>query len=436
MRLVAQHFWLIFVLCVLFLCGVFFSPVALKAALVDDLKNKINTHNEQIKNLEAEIDQYKKQVETISKETQTLQSTVKSLDIVNKQLSTDIKVTKNKIDATSLSVEKLNIEIADKEAGITGNVDAIAETIRRVNESESQTLVESVFASEALSDVWNDIESLERFQQSMQESVALLKAAKIDLEAARQEKETAKKSLVVLTTQLADRQIIVKQNRTEKNTLLQQTKNKESEYKKLLEEKKRLKDLFERELLDFESQLKIAIDPSLFPSAGTRVFAWPLSKIYVTQLFGGTAFAAANPQVYGRPFHNGVDFGTPSGSEVKTVLSGTVKGTGNTDLIHGCYSYGKWVLVEHFNGLSTLYAHLSLIKVQAGDKVSTGDLIAYSGSTGYSTGPHLHFTVYATAGVKIMRFGDIKTVTNCANAYLPIASTNAYLDPLPYLPPL
>ena len=104
--------------------------------LKDDIKNKINTHNEQIKNLEAEIDQYKKQVETISKETQTLQSTVKSLDIVNKQLSTDIKVTKNKIDATSLSVEKLNIEIADKEAGITGNVDAIAETIRRVNESE------------------------------------------------------------------------------------------------------------------------------------------------------------------------------------------------------------------------------------------------------------------------------------------------------------
>ena len=85
-----------------------------------------------------------------------------------------------------------------------------------------------------------------------------------------------------------------------------------------------------------------------------------------------------------------------------------IVGTGNTDEPRGCYSYGKWILIKHENGLSTLYAHLSLIKVNAGETVNTGDIIGYSGNTGYSTGPHLHLTVYATQGVKIVRLGDIK----------------------------
>ena len=122
------------------------------------------------------------------------------------------------------------------------------------------------------------------------------------------------------------------------------------------------------------------------------------------------------------------------GTPIKSAQGGIVRDFGNTDAYRGCYSYGKWILVEHFNGLSTLYAHLSLIKVRKEQEVKAGDLIGYSGNTGYSTGPHLHFTVYATKGVKIVRLGDIKTITNCADAHIPVAPFNAYLNPLSYLP--
>ena len=157
--------------------------------------------------------------------------------------------------------------------------------------------------------------------------------------------------------------------------------------------------------------------------------AWPLKNIIITQYFGDTAFAKSG--AYNGKGHNGIDFGASPGTPILSSLSGTVAGTGNTDLVAGCYSYGKWVLINHDNGLSTLYAHLSLIKAEKGQRVSTGDIIGYSGNTGYTTGPHLHFGVYATQGVKIVQYTNS---VNCKNAVIPVADLRAYLNPIQYLP--
>ena len=217
-------------------------------------------------------------------------------------------------------------------------------------------------------------------------------------------------------------------------TLLDQTKNKESNYLTLLEEKREARAEFERELLDFESQLKIAIDPTSFASPQEGILAWPLDKIRITQEFGDTSFARGG--AYNGRGHNGADFGAPQGTPVRAVLSGTVAATGNTDAFPGCYSYGKWSLIQHNNGLSSLYAHLSHISLGKGSQVLTGQVIGYSGNTGYSTGPHLHLGLFATQGVRLVQFKDIKAKTNCAEATVPVAPLNAYLDPLAYLPAL
>ncbi|MCR4306448.1 MAG: M23 family metallopeptidase, partial [Candidatus Yonathbacteria bacterium] len=226
---------------------------------------------------------------------------------------------------------------------------------------------------------------------------------------------------------------IADNSRSQKNQLLAQTKNKEANYQKALNEKLRLKEEFEKELLKFESELRIAIDPTSLPPAGAGILLWPLKDIFITQKFGNTDFAQSG--AYSGKGHNGIDFRASVGTEVKAALSGVVEATGNTDQYPGCYSYGKWVLIKHNNGLSTLYAHFSLIKAVAGQQVSTGDVIGYSGNTGYSTGPHLHLTVYASQGVKITRLGDIpgRPITKCSGASIPIASLNAYLNPLDYL---
>jgi murein DD-endopeptidase MepM/ murein hydrolase activator NlpD len=157
--------------------------------------------------------------------------------------------------------------------------------------------------------------------------------------------------------------------------------------------------------------------------------------VVITQLFGGTEFAKQNASVYGgRAYHPGVDFGVPRGTKIFAPLSGTVRAIGDTDLVVGCYSWGKWTLIDHANGLSTLYAHQSLQSVVPGQQVQTGEVIGYSGNTGYSTGPHLHFTVYAKAGVSVRKFNEIKAVTSCGAATTPVAATDAYIDPMVYLP--
>jgi murein DD-endopeptidase MepM/ murein hydrolase activator NlpD len=176
--------------------------------------------------------------------------------------------------------------------------------------------------------------------------------------------------------------------------------------------------------------LKILIDPKSLPSTGKGVLGWPLDKIIITQYFGTTAFSTQNPQVYNGKGHTGIDLGASIGTRIKASQNGIVAGTGDTDLIRGCYSYGKWVMIKHPNGLSTLYGHLSAITMKTGQEVTMGDTVGYSGNTGYSTGPHLHFGVYATAGVRIQPLANSK---GCRNAVVPLADPSAYLNPLSYL---
>lgn len=86
-------------------------------------------------------------------------------------------------------------------------------------------------------------------------------------------------------------------------------------------------------------------------------------------------------------FHHGVDLGLRTGAPVMSVFDGIVK------LSTYGGGYGNYIIIRHENGLETLYAHLHRRKVSVGQRVQAGDLIGWGGSTGYSTGPHLHFEV-------------------------------------------
>ncbi|MEM9336318.1 MAG: peptidoglycan DD-metalloendopeptidase family protein [Patescibacteria group bacterium] len=403
---------------------------------IERLQDQISERSDRLSEIEAEITRFELALLEVGAERETLQKAINQLELERKKVVADIAFTENKISSTDLELNKLILEISRTEADIEQNQTAIAEIIRQIDVVDDDTLVEVLLQHERLSDFWSTVERYQTVRNEIVIKVEELESLQELLVNKRDETTEQRDQLVALKEQYDDQSQVLLNNRAEQADLLQATRNEESEYQRLLDEKQSAREQILAELRSFEAELQFILDPTTIPTPGTQVFQWPLKNIIITQYFGGTEFARRNPGIYGgRAYHPGVDFGAPRGTQLFAPLSGVVRATGNTDAVPGCYSWGKWTLIDHANGLSTLYAHQDLISVTPGQTVSTGEIIGYIGNTGFSTGPHLHFSVYATDGVSVRQFNEIKTVTSCGPASTPVAATEAYLDPMDYLPP-
>jgi murein DD-endopeptidase MepM/ murein hydrolase activator NlpD len=410
--------------------SIFIFTYGTNAQTIDELKAKIENSNNNIKNLEKEIKGFQNQIEYLGKEADSLKNTLASLDLTKKKLEADISITQNKIEATNLEIKELSLQIDDKTDRITDSRRTISQSLVNIRESDTNSIFETLLSSKSFGELWQETDNLNSLQTSISNRIKELNDIKSSLEDNKKKTEIKKAELISLEKDLENQKKIVATTVQEKNSLLKDTRNTEADYKKVLAKKQAQKDAFERELMDYESALKIAIDPSKIPHTGSGVLLWPLLNVKITQYFGNTPFSTKNPQIYNGKGHTGVDFAASIGTPIKASLGGVVSGVANTDIVPGCYSYGKWIMIDHPNGLSTLYAHLSLQTVSKGDAVTTGQIIGYSGNTGYTTGPHLHFGVYATQGVRIMNFENSK---NCKGVLIPSADIKAYLNPLSFL---
>lgn len=402
-------------------------PFFSMAQSAEELQNQINTNRAQIEAINKEIAQFEKDLTAVGQKKQTLQTAVNSLDLSVKQTQAKVKSKQAQIATTELEIQQLGGQIANKEESIRLDAAAIAETVRALNETSSISMVEMMLANDSVADVWDDTETVMTIQETMNSHVESLKNAKQILTEDKEETEKKRSELVQQKAELASEEQSLAVQKKEQSNLLSQTKNQESTYQSLLAQKKTAKATFEAALTDLESKLQYTLDPSTIPAAGKGVFRWPLDNVRITQQFGRTADSG---RLYSSGTHNGIDLAASIGTPIKSALAGTVQATGNTDAIKGCYSYGKWVLVRHGNGLSTLYAHMSQANVSQGDSVATGSVLGYSGDTGYATGPHLHFTVYASDAVQVRQLG---TNTPCGKATMPVSAATGYLNPLDFL---
>ncbi len=415
-----------FLIALLFLALV----VSVKAETITDLELKISERNKEIQNLEKEIKEIENQIENTGNEAKTLEDVLKQLNLTDKKLTADTRLTEERIKKATATILELKFLIADKEKKIKDGDSALGRSIRKTHELDSRSFIEIIFGEFGFAGFWNTVQGLEQFQNEVNKRIQTLQELKIDHERAKESSEQEKRNLVALNVRLADQKEIVRQNKVTKNALLYETKNKESNYKQILVEREKKREALELELQEYESRLRVEIDPASLPKPGKGVLRWPLNSVTITQYFGDTPFASRNPQVYKNKGHNGIDLRATVGTVVMSAANGVVLDVGDTDTVRNCYSYGKWVLIKHYNGLATLYAHLSLIRAFPGQEISAGEIVGYSGRTGYATGPHLHFTVYAAQGVRVERFANS---INCKNADIPIAPTEGYLNPLSYL---
>lgn len=393
------------------------------------LQEKIESRKADIEALEAAIAKDQLEINRLGGQKQTLQNEMKLLDLNGKKLTNDIALTEKRIEEKNFEISRLSLEIGDKETKRLRALNSLAESLRGIRIMDDITFQETLLSSKSISNALEDVDRFAQIQVALDSHLASVIQIKTDLQDKKGVSESKRAELATYKTRLADQKSIVDYNKKVKDGLLATTKNQESAYKKLLAEKLAKKNAFESELLSFEAQLRLITDPSALPAPG-KLLSWPVKNVVVTQEFGDTDFARSKPGLYSGGGHNGIDLRAPVGSSIFAAAAGVVEGFGDTDTVCPGASYGKWVLIRHSNGLSTLYAHLSLIKVSTGTTVQTGDLVGYAGMTGYTTGPHLHFTVYATQGVKIMD----RPSKACGGTYrMPVADLRAYLNPLLYL---
>lgn len=400
-------------------------------SVIDQLKTEITARNDEINKLQQEIDALDKNIKKSEGESKTLKNELSKISNTILQLNKQAAVTETKIKSTELNIQRLTLEIAGKEKDINFDKKSVGDMIKIINEKNIVSSIEIMLSDDNFSDGWVEVDSLEQLQRNIIARIKDLEERKNDLIASKNELDSDRKELVTLRAKLIDQKSIANQNKKSKDKLLSQTKNQEDAYKKILADRKNKMDSLSRELFDYEAQLKIAIDPNSYPKAGVRVLSWPVMSPYVTQKFGKTSDSG---RLYASGTHNGMDFRASQGSLLLASAGGTIVGIGDTDLSCPDVSYGKWVLIKHPNGLATLYAHLSLIKVVQGQQVRSGEVIGYSGNTGYSEGPHLHFTVFVGNAVRIAGPTEYKSKICGTYLRMPLAPVNAYLDPGSYLP--
>ena len=411
------------------------TPQVFAQSEIDKLREQIEDRESRLAEIEAEIAQFESELKEVGAEKKTLQSAINQLELERKKVNAEISKTENMITSTDMEINKLILEISRTEKEIKKAEEAIGAIIRAEYIAGEDTLVELLLRHERLSEFWSTFEAHESIRDTIQVKASDLGTFRELLKEQRADNEKRRNKLTGLKDQYSEQNEVLVNNTQEQAQLLEVTKNEEQNYQQLLSSQKAAQEQILKELREFESKLQFFLDPTTVPSPGTAVFSWPLVNVVITQYFGGTEFASRNAAAYGgRAYHPGVDMGAPRGTPILAPLTGTVRATGNTDAVPGCYSWGKWTLIDHANGLSTLYAHQDVLGVSAGQKVNTGDVIGYVGNTGFSTGPHLHFTVYAKDGVNVRRFNEIKTVTSCGPATTPVAATDAYIDPMLYLP--
>jgi murein DD-endopeptidase MepM/ murein hydrolase activator NlpD len=354
---------------------------------IQDIQNRKNQTSQQKSNKEAEVNNLKQQINTLNSDIKKLQGQIVE---VGKQ----INETDNNIQQTTQSIQELEAQISSNKATIKSLVESLYKSSLVRNE------VVAVVSASQLSDVFSDIEYSNTVQMKIQTLLDEIIEKKTALDITNQNLANQKATLASTQGALENTKESIEnsknsvQNKAKASEIavnqLNASINSLDSQQKSLEEQRKATAV---ELANLEAALL-----RQFGGGGTvcsaRGYAWPVQGGRITQGFGMTSFARSG--AYGGAGHNGIDIGAPTGTPVYATSSGSVVSVGFNN-----NSYGKWIVIKHNDGYFSLYGHLSQQRVSNGQNVNRGDRIGDIGSTGFATGPHLHFTIYLPNSLRI-----------------------------------
>lgn len=359
-------------------------------------QSQIDALEDQKDQLRAERDDMQADIDALQEEQAGVLEQKAALDEQNELNRQAIELIDEQIDLYTQLIEQKAREVEDAKAAEEEQYEEYCDHVRAMEENGKYSYLSIIFESKSLSDLLARIDMIgeimdadkrlyDQYTQAREytEQVkAEYEATLVELQAKQEELEAEKKELEAQIA--AATQIIL------------ELQSDIDEYTAAYNENAAAESAIQAEIDAMTAQLKAQEEAARKAaeaakqtytgtgSTATGSFIWPCpSSTYVTSGFGWRIHPIFGTERY----HNGIDISANSGASILAADSGTVS------IATYSSSYGNYVVLYHSGGNTTLYAHMSSMAVSVGDSVTQGQTIGYVGSTGWSTGPHLHFEI-------------------------------------------
>ena len=390
------------ILAAVLLVGAAAEPV--RAASSDQIRQEINGLKEQNRGIQAELNAIQGQYDANASDIQELVDQKNGLD-------QEISLMNEQIENLNQQIANYGQLIADIQEQLEqaqDHLDALnqkhKERIRAMEEGGKVTYWSVIFEANSFTDLLDRLNMVSEINASDQRRLQELQQAAENVEVQRITMDEERRAMEDSKTQLEATQATLELKREQSDEVLRQLLEKEAEIAVLLDEANdkinALMDEISQKEKEYESAkydeylAKLAAAGDAPPSDAKWVR--PLSNLRVTSPFG----TRVHPITGKTRTHNGIDFGAPSGTPIYATRAGTV-----TTAAYQAGGAGYYVRINHGDGFGSIYMHMTNFIVKTGQTVSQGQVIGYVGSTGLSTGPHLHFGVsYAGKYVNPMAY--------------------------------
>lgn len=357
----------------------------------------------------GDIDSAKDQISSLEEEKKKTEETIKNLEGLKADTESYVRQLDSDLERLDQELTALSGQITDKEAEIKETkrqleeaketereqYDSMKLRIKYMYEKGDTSYLDLLMESGSLSEMLNRAEYIQKISSYDRKQLTRYGEIKDGIAESEKKLEAEHTDLVALKDKTEAKQSSVERLVSEKTQELQKYQNQISANEAQLASYQADIKAQEDRIRQIEAELKRqeeeekkkaeAQGQTYKPvSIGNINFVWPCpSSSRITSAFG----SRTSPTEGASSNHQGIDIGAASGSDIIAAADGTVT------ISTYSYSAGNYIMLNHGGGVSTVYMHCSKLLVSAGDKVKKGQVIAKVGSTGYSTGPHLHFGV-------------------------------------------
>jgi len=345
--------------------------------------SKVQGYEDRIAQLKKDQAAYEKALKEAKQNAANYMEQKRLLDEQMVNLTEQMNVVNDLVIEYNNSIAAKEEEIAAKEKEIEEMFSQFEERMRTSYEEGTMGYLAMLLSSDSISDFLTSIERMtnmldydKRMMKKINDEKAAIIGEKQSLEALRSVTQAA-------LDELKKTEADLKTKTDEVVNFFNKESNTQKEYEKKLADAKKAEEKANAEL---DAYLKELANKNNGVYEGGAL-AWPLpqNQNKITSKFGPRTYYIGGRWVSDN--HRGIDIGVPSGTRVTAAAAGTVEIAGWNN------SYGYYVVISHGSGYTTLYAHNNSLVVKKGQKVTKGQLISYSGSTGNSSGPHLHFEI-------------------------------------------